>query len=260
LIISELAAQLRAQNRYLPEYLDALALECGNHQNIARSIVMRGIRGAALMAEMMSSLRTDSPVSFNGLPVLQSRDFLSLEFGPFRSETEQLSRNLLVFDLEQARIIIRPSGTEPKAKVYVDVEGSKLPFGSDRKAVLQFGELLAANVVGECIRRIGFRLSDSANLLPDYIDLDLKSSFDKEFREELLAAASRLGRQGRNEQLAWFRESLAAYGSGSDPLEGTATAVVHLLRNLETEPEKSGVTESLKTLEQTISDVTAPVD
>ena len=127
LVLCELVAQLRARGRLLTDYLDAFELECGNHQNAARSIVMKGIRGATLLAEMMRSLREQPPAELGGMPVLRARDLLAPEFGPLRSDTERLSRNFLVYDLEAAQIVVRPSGTEPKAKIYVDVEGSKLP-------------------------------------------------------------------------------------------------------------------------------------
>jgi phosphomannomutase len=123
LILCELVAQLRARDRYLPEYLDSLSLECGNYQNAARSIVMRGIRGSQMLAQMMQSLRDHPPAALGGAPVLRSRDFLSEEHGPLRGDTERLSRNLLAYDLDSAQVVVRPSGTEPKAKIYVDFEG-----------------------------------------------------------------------------------------------------------------------------------------
>ncbi|HEY7387512.1 MAG TPA: phospho-sugar mutase [Bryobacteraceae bacterium] len=228
LILCELAAQLRARGRHLPEYLDALSLECGNCQNASRSIVMRGIRGSTLLAQMMKSLREDPPPALGGLRVERRRDFLSEEHGPLRSETERLSRNLLAYDLKSALVVVRPSGTEPKAKIYVDVDGETL----NRLQARKFAETLAAQVVEECIRRIGFRLSSSASLLPDYVDVDLKHRFGTSFRDELTAEAETIGGMSGNEQLAWLRARLAPYGSGADPLESAAPAVSDLLREV----------------------------
>ncbi len=260
LVICELVSQLLARNRHLPEYLDALSMECGNHQNVARSIVMRGIRGANLLADMMNSLREKPPANFDGLPVLEVRDYLSPQYGPLRSETEQLSRNLLLFGLEQARVVVRPSGTEPKAKVYVDVEGCKLAAPSDRRKAMRFAQRLARRVVEECIGRVGFRLSASANLLPDYVDLDLKAIFDTGFRNDLLAWAGRLGHLSSEEKLGWLRERLAPYGAGADPLSATSAALAHMLRELSNEVASPAIKEAFHDLEQTVADVSSPVE
>jgi phosphoglucomutase len=234
LILCELVSQLRASGRLLTDYLDALALECGNHQNAARSMVMKGIRGAGLLTAMMRSLRDAPPAAFGRLKVLEARDLLSPAFGPLRSETEALSRNLLVYELGAAQVVVRPSGTEPKAKVYVDVEGAKLPgeAARDRTAAAKFAADLAADVVAECTARIGFRLSPSAALLPDYIDLDLKAAFDTSFRPDLIAASGTLNSLAPDEQLAWLRRRLVPYGSGSDPLASAGPAVAHLVEVL----------------------------
>ncbi len=226
LVLCELVAQLRARGRQLSDYVDALALECGSHQNAARSMVMKGIRGAALLAEMMRSLRERPPAGLGGMPVLRARDLLSPEFGPLRSDTERLSRNFLVYDLEAAQIVVRPSGTEPKAKVYVDMEGAKVPDAAAG---------LAARVATECIERVGYHLSPSAALLPDHIDLDLKAAFDTTFRADLIAAADSLNSLAPEEQLAWLRRRLSPYGSGSDPLASAGPAVAHLVQTLSSE-------------------------
>ena len=237
LVLCELVAQLRARGRLLTDYLDAFELECGNHQNAARSIVMKGIRGAALLAEMMRSLRDQPPAELGGMPVLRARDLLAPEFGPLRSDTERLSRNFLVYDLEAAQIVVRPSGTEPKAKIYVDVEGSRLPgaAATARAASAQFAAGLAARIAAECIARVGYHLSPSAALLPDHIDLDLKAAFDTGFRADLIAAAETLRSLPPAGQLAWLRRTLAPYGSGSDPLASAGPAVSHLVRTLNSE-------------------------
>jgi len=228
LILCELAAQLRAQRRRLPEYFDALSLECGNYQNAARSIVMRGIRGSLLLAQMMQSLRSNPPRALGGMDVRRVRDFLSGEHGPVRSDTERLSRDLLAYDLDTAQVVVRPSGTEPKAKIYVDFEGGKL----DAREARQRAEGLATQVMDECIGRIGFRLSSAASLLPDYVDLDLKLQFDTAFRQELRASLDDLAASNREDRLGWFRRRLASYLPGTDPLEAVLPALSSLLREI----------------------------
>jgi len=239
LILCELLAQLRARGQYLPEYRDAMAKQCGSYQNMARSIVMKGIRGVALLQEMMDSLRREPPTEFGGMPVLRARDLLQPEFGPLRSDTERLSRNFLVYEMERAQVVIRPSGTEPKAKIYLDMEG----------ATPEEARALAARISVDCIGRLGFKLSTSASLLPDYVDLDLRAAFDTKFRPELEGSLKTLSSQGRPEQLQWLRDRLAPYGSGTDPLAAVSSAVGHLLGELGQED-----------LRYAVAAVSAPVD
>jgi len=258
LVLAELAALLRAEGLRLPEYLDALSAGCGNHQNAGRNVVMRGIRGARMIGEMMRSLRENTPQNFDGRPVLRFRDFLSAEHGPLRSDTERLSRNLLAFDLEIAQIVVRPSGTEPKVKIYVDVEGARLPSGGDRGGARQFALDLAARVVEECIARIGFRLSASANSLPDYVDLDLKADFDTAFRADLAAAAAELENPDDAGQLQWLRERLRAYGGGADPIGPTAGALHNLLEELAlAHPTRDDV---FRLMQRAVASARTPVD
>jgi phosphomannomutase len=257
LILCELVSQLRSKGQFLPEYLDALCLECGNFQNVARGVVMRGIRGAVLLKTMMDSLRARPATHFGDQAVLRARDLLPGS-GESVSDTERHSRNLLVYELEQAQIVIRPSGTEPKAKIYVDVEGAKLPDAPGRRGVARLARNLAALVVEECIGRIDFRLSDSAGLLPDYVDLDLKVDFDSGFRPDLLANAVALGRASEADQLRWLKERLEPYGAGSDPLRPTARALRHLFDDLGRKSANPALKEALGRLHRTVDHACAP--
>jgi phosphoglucomutase len=239
LILCELLGQLRSKGRYLPEYRDSMTKQCGSYQNVARSIVMKGIRGVTLLQEMMDSLRNQPPTEFAGMPVRRALDLLQPEHGPLRSDTERLSRNFLVYELDRAQVVVRPSGTEPKAKIYVDLAG----------ATPEEARALAARISVDCIGRLGFHLSTSASLLPDYVDLDLRAAFDTNFRPDLEAELPKLRPQDLDEQLHWLRDRLAPYGSGSDPLAATSLAVSHLLGELG-QPD----------LQRAVAGVSTPVD
>jgi len=260
LVLCELVSQLRMEGRYLPEYLDALSMACGNYQNAARSVVMRGIRGATLLERMMRSLRAQPPREFGDMPVQRFRDLLSPEHGPIRSDTDRLSRNFLVFELEQAQIVVRPSGTEPKAKIYVDVEGAKIPGVSDRPAAAGFARKLAENVLDECIARIGFSLSANAHLLPDYLDLDLKAGFDQSFRGDLVRELGKLSSQTEAGQVEWLRDRLKPYGGGSDPLGPTAATLEALFDELSREVATPAEQETLRSLKHAVAAARTPVD
>jgi phosphoglucomutase/phosphomannomutase len=75
------------------------------------------------MAQMLDRLRATPPTSVGGLTVTRFADRRDEEgrFGPLKGATDAASRNVLVFHFgEQARVVLRPSGTEPKAKIYLE--------------------------------------------------------------------------------------------------------------------------------------------
>jgi phosphoglucomutase/phosphomannomutase len=253
LMLANLMSGLTAQGRTLDQYLDQIISECGNHQNVSRSIVMRGIRGSESINQMMRSLRENPPTQIGELPVHSVHDHLSAEFGPILSDTDRLSRNLLVFKLEHAQVVIRPSGTEPKAKVYVDLAANPTAPEADRSRLHRAANKLASDVVKACIGRIGVSLSNSASLLPDYVDLELKVDFDKGFRHDLSASGDMLGRLDDSSKLDWLRERLAAYASGSDPLDTTSCAVSQLCEELYRETSNPRLQQAMRDLRRVLT-------
>ena len=251
LVLCELLAQLRQEGSGLPEYLEKISIECGNFSNTARSIVLRGIEGTRARDEMMGSLRNDPFSRIGDLSVLEVEDYLSSDgkLGPLKSETDKLSRNLLLFKLDGAQVVVRPSGTEPKVKLYVDIEGRKFVSSEDRNAAREMAGKLAEIVFDLCIDRIGVRLSPSARLLPDHIDLDLKRDFGEKFSQDLLDASVELAGKSEEERLQWLRKRLSAYGAGADPLEAVGRAVVHLCESLRADTSNPEIQRSLLTIQ-----------
>jgi phosphoglucomutase/phosphomannomutase len=233
LLMAELATQLREADKFLPEYFDAVAREYGNYINGAGSLVMRGIRGSQALATMMRSLRENPPTEIGGRAVRAQVDYLDEQvLGPILSETDRMSRNLILLRLDGADVVVRPSGTEPKVKIYVDLSGRAFGVADDREEARRLAQTLAAEAGDMLMERIGVRLSASAKMLPDFIDLDLKQRFDNEFRTALVQSAAQLGGQSSDEQKEWLRRELAAFVAGADPLEATSEAVAHLAGEL----------------------------
>jgi phosphomannomutase len=107
-------AQLREAGLTPWDRLDQLAAQYGRHESRQLSVRFDGPEAAARMTARMQSLRAIPVAELAGQPVAATIDYLTLE-GPQRSD-------ILRYDLAGGgRVMLRPSGTEPKLKVYLEV-------------------------------------------------------------------------------------------------------------------------------------------
>ena len=128
LLLSECALDLKRRGSSIFRQLEELACQHGYFNNIGINILLPGLDGRLKMEKMLDSLRLDPPLRIAGLKVSRFEDLRNPEgkFGPIKGATDASSRNVLVFELgDNARAVLRPSGTEPKAKIYI--EASSLP-------------------------------------------------------------------------------------------------------------------------------------
>jgi phosphoglucomutase/phosphomannomutase len=124
LLLAELALDQKRKGKTVLDYLEGLYQQFGYYRTEGTSLVMQGIEGKQQMQAMLESLRRQPPASIDDQPVTGFEDLRDEEgkFGPIKGATDAASRNVLLFRLgEYARIALRPSGTEPKAKVYLEV-------------------------------------------------------------------------------------------------------------------------------------------
>ena len=112
LLIAELAAAAKAAGQTIFDTLDELYLMHGLHASDQLSIRVADL---GLLDAMMNRLRSDPPEAFGGSAVEQ---FTDLSEG---SEHLPPTDGLLYLTRDQSRVIIRPSGTEPKLKCYLEV-------------------------------------------------------------------------------------------------------------------------------------------
>ncbi|KUN34412.1 phospho-sugar mutase [Streptomyces longwoodensis] len=111
LLVTELASALKAEGRTLVDLLDDLAVEHGLHATDQLSVRVEDL---SVIADAMRRLREHPPTELAGLPVTRAED---LERG-----TEALPpTDGLRYTLDGARVVVRPSGTEPKLKCYLEV-------------------------------------------------------------------------------------------------------------------------------------------
>ncbi len=112
LVLCELAAKLKAEGRTLVDLLDEIAARHGLHATDQISVRVTDL---SVIGEAMERLRTNPPVSLGGLDVELTED-LSTGVGGL-PPTDGLRYRLT----SGARVIVRPSGTEPKIKCYLEV-------------------------------------------------------------------------------------------------------------------------------------------
>ena len=123
LLICEMFAWYRAQGKSLIDVLWELYSQYGYYQSRLLSFAFEGAEGFAAMQRFMEMLREKPPVCILDLEVEAVGDYLHsfIQFADGRRETIILpASNVLRFWLKGgSQIVVRPSGTEPKLKVYV---------------------------------------------------------------------------------------------------------------------------------------------
>ncbi|MEV7996287.1 phospho-sugar mutase [Streptomyces sp. NPDC086077] len=134
LLITELASVLKSQGRTLPDLLDDLAVEHGLHATDQLSVRVQDL---SVIAAAMRRLREQPPTHLADLPVTRAEDLTQ--------GTDKLPpTDGLRYTLDGARVIVRPSGTEPKLKCYLEVVVPVTAHAGLPAARARATELLAA--------------------------------------------------------------------------------------------------------------------
>jgi phosphoglucomutase/phosphomannomutase len=135
LLLAELALYLKRHGTTVIDALDGLARQFGYFRNELINIVMTGLEGKHSMARMLDQLRSEPPQSIGGLTVTGFEDLRDPagRMGPIKGATDAAGRNVLVYSLtDNTKVVLRPSGTEPKAKAYIEVcSAPRTPQTSD---------------------------------------------------------------------------------------------------------------------------------
>jgi len=153
LIAADLASAVRAQGRSLVDLLDDMDRRYGALVGRQRSLVRQGVEGAEAIRQGMERLRAQPPTTLGGAQVAATTD---LREGTKTSaagvEAVDLPRsNVLAYELVGGhRALVRPSGTEPKLKIYV--EASTPPQGdleAERKEASVLAEAIESDLLAQ---------------------------------------------------------------------------------------------------------------
>lgn len=125
MLMAELIAELKSQGKSLTAYLDDLMRTHGLHRETLINLFMEGSEGMAMMTRLMQAFRTSPPQSLAGIEVTQIHDYQAGQTLITGSGEQQPlagpTGNLIIMQLadEGNYVAVRPSGTEPKIKLYV---------------------------------------------------------------------------------------------------------------------------------------------
>lgn len=139
--LCEAAAYYKKQGKTLWDQMLAIYDKYGYYKDSVKSVTMKGIEGLAKIAQTMENLRANAPENIGPYKVLQARDYKldtckNMETGEV-TPTGLPQSNVLYYDLEDgAWLCVRPSGTEPKIKLYYGVKGSSMEDAENRSAEL----------------------------------------------------------------------------------------------------------------------------
>ena len=126
--LTEMAAWYASQGMTLYDALQALFEKYGYYGEKTLNLVMPGLDGLKKMADLMAGLRAQPPVEIAGVAVREQKDYqdgsvVRVSDG-VRSAMELSGSNVLRYEMaDGTSLIVRPSGTEPKVKVYILANG-----------------------------------------------------------------------------------------------------------------------------------------
>ena len=129
MLLTEMAAWYDAQGMTLFDALNALYEKYGWYAEKTHNLVMPGLDGLRDMAKLMKDLRENPPTEISGVKVIVRKDYtdgsvIDCVTGA-KSRMELSGSNVLRYELEDGTVIlVRPSGTEPKIKVYILTQGA----------------------------------------------------------------------------------------------------------------------------------------
>lgn len=128
-LFAEIAAWAKDNGKTMYQLLEDIYLEYGYSKEVGISLVRKGKEGAEEIEAMMKNFRANPKNSLGGSPVTLVKDFAKLEATDtvrnerFALEMPTTSNVIQYFTEEGTKLSIRPSGTEPKIKFYIEVRG-----------------------------------------------------------------------------------------------------------------------------------------
>ena len=138
-LLAEICAWAKDQGKTLYDILMEIYIEYGFSKETTVNVVKPGKTGAEEIQKMMSDFRANPPKEIGGSPVVLTKDYKVLKATDGQGNVTELvmpetSNVLQYFTEDGTKISVRPSGTEPKIKFYIEVKGQMKCAGCYEKA------------------------------------------------------------------------------------------------------------------------------
>ena len=216
--ISEHAAELKKKNKTLLDDLAEIYARYGYCHNYLTEIRLLGARGMEQILFIMNHLRETTIDSFGDFRVRGKKDRRDGEPQPHLSRTDASARNMLIYDMDNTpdtvsmQVTVRPSGTEPKIKMYFEVFGK--PFKLEhidtaKEKIIEIRESLEKSVMQYCYKLLDVDFPDRGFLLFWQLPLDSKLKFF-EIEDDIVQLKTVSDKKDRKKQLFELLEFLGA--------------------------------------------------
>jgi len=220
--IAELAAELKGEGRTLFDYLDEIYSKYGYCHNYLTEIRLLGAKGMEQIHLIMEHLRNNAIESFGNFTVKEKVDRWKGEPQPHLSPTDTASRNVLIFNFDNLpntkglKVTVRPSGTEPKIKMYFEVFGRPCHLEQiprEKETIAGIRKELEKAFMLHCYELLGVDFPERGFLLFWQLPLNDKLKYF-DIEREIISLKTIAERTEREEELYKLLDFL-----GADPVE-----------------------------------------
>ncbi len=172
--ICEHAAELKNENKTLLDDLSEIYARYGYCHNYLTEIRLLGAKGMEQILMIMNHLRETKIDAFGNFRVHAKNDRRDGEPQPHLSRTDASARNMLIYDMDNTpdttsmHVTVRPSGTEPKIKMYFEVFGQPFKLEQidpEKEKIIKIRERLEKNVMQYCYQLLDVDFPDRGFLL-----------------------------------------------------------------------------------------------
>ncbi len=150
--LCEAAAYYKTKNMTLWDAMLAMYEKYGYYKDAVKSISLAGIEGLAKIQTIMDTLRNNTPAKVGDFTILSARDYKldtvkDMATGEVKP-TGLPASNVLYYDMnDNAWVCVRPSGTEPKIKLYYGVKGASMEDAEAKSAALGAALMAMVNAI-----------------------------------------------------------------------------------------------------------------
>ena len=220
--ICEHAAELKKKNKTLLDDLSEIYSRYGYCHNYLTEIRLLGAKGMEQILHIMNHLRETTIDSFGEFTVSGKTDRRDGEPQPHLSRTDSSARNVLLYQIDNLtdttsmRVTVRPSGTEPKIKMYFEVFGKPFQLkniDAEKEKIINIRAALEKNFMQYCYKLLNVDFPDRGFLLFWQLPLDDKLKYF-EIEEDITRLKIVSDKGEREAQLFKLLEYL-----GANPIE-----------------------------------------